>query len=346
MEGESARKFITNCENAMSNASTHDPGDKIAFVRSKLKLDSLAHSMMDSSVFTKPIAEKDYQAFRDNFLEMFDAYGAGHAVQGMYAVCDRLIKSVASKGLLPAQIVASQTVADLHLIQKENGWIKNGVLTEEDYKNFLDIFFYMLILKERERQAALSIEFKYGDDLKTFVNDLKLKAKPYDTGNSARYAAAAASAVAATQPALPGQDSQVESYAAAVSQGTVVLTCHYCSKPGHTANKCYAKQKDKKKARRAPQTGVPPQGAHVAVRAQKPFVSERPVRASVQPRNSAAATGKYCRIHNSYTHSLEECNSVEVLRQRVQTQARGTGGVGGTPAPSGEAPRPAQNRPG
>ena len=235
--GQTARKFIVRCENVMAHSLITAPGDKISFVMSKLEIDSLAHNMMDSSVFALPIKDKDYATFRLHFLETFDDCGRGHVIQSVNSVCERLLKSASSKGRLEAQIVASQTAEDLIRIQNEGGWISNASLSERDHRTFLEIFAYLLVLKDRERQATLSLEFRPGDNLHVFSK--KLQTRLGETATSSLHAAAA---VAAARPASLGQDSGTESYAAAVKNSAEVLTCHYCSKPGHTANRCFAKQ--------------------------------------------------------------------------------------------------------
>ena len=342
--GQTARKFIVRCENVMTHSLITAPEDKISFVLSKLEMGSLAHNMMDSSVFLEPIEEKDYDAFRLRFLETFDDCGRGHVIQGLNAICDRLIKSTATKGRLEAQVEASQTVGELIRIQGEGGWSNNSNITGENQRRFLEIFTYLLVLKDRERKATFALDFKPGEDLHVFSKRLQTRLKE-GCATSSLYAAAA---VADSQSASLGQDSVKESYAAAVKDSSVVLTCHYCSKPGHTANRCFAKQKDKKKLKKTPQPGVPPKFASdAAVRPKRPTVAEQITRSSHTPRTaptSTAVSGKYCSVHNTNSHSLQECYAVESLRQRVQTQQRGSGALGGNH--SGEASRPAQTRPG
>ena len=339
--GQTARKM---CKNVMAHSLITALDDKISFVMSNLEMDSLAHNMMDSSVFAIPIEQKDYDTFRLHFLETFDDCGRDHVIQGLNAVCERLIKSASTKGRLEAQVVASQTVGDLIRIQGEGGWINNSNITEENHRRFLEIFTYLLVLKDRERQATLALDFKPGEDLHVFSKRLQTRLKEGGT-TSALYAAAA---VADTQSASLGQDSGKESYATAVKDSSVVLTCHYCSKPGHTANRCFAKQKDKRKLKKIPQPSVTPTFASDAtVRPKRPTVAEQLARSSYTPRTastSMAVSGKYCSVHNTNSHSLQECYAVESLRQRVQTQQRGSGVSGGRH--SGEASRPAQTKPG
>ncbi len=67
----SARDFIRQCEDVMTNSFVADNGDKIAFVRSRLLPGSRAFSLMQASTFTEPQERKNYPEFRSNFLETF-----------------------------------------------------------------------------------------------------------------------------------------------------------------------------------------------------------------------------------------------------------------------------------
>ncbi len=63
--------------------------------------------------------------------------------------------------------------------------------------------------------------------------------------------------------------------------------CRYCNKPGRTANRCFAKQKAKKKLRKVPQSSVDPQpsasGSVPASRARGD-AADRPKKTSVADR--------------------------------------------------------------
>ncbi|MPC75652.1 hypothetical protein E2C01_070045 [Portunus trituberculatus] len=59
----------------------------------------------------------------------------------------------------------------------------------------------------------------------------------------------AASAVAATQGAQTAPaELPSTSYAAATAAGEPKITCYYCQREGHTANKCFKRKKDKREA--------------------------------------------------------------------------------------------------
>ena len=336
---QTARKFIVRCENMMSQACITDPEDKISFIMSKLELNSLAHTMMDCSAFSVPIEENNYDEFRTHFLQVFSAAGRGHVTQGMNVVCERLYKASATQDHMEAQVTATESAVDLVRLQKENGWVQQDSVRVSDLLSFLEVFLYMLALKDQERQSTIALEFKCGDRLHDFAQRLKIKLQ--ENASHARYTA---SVVATTQPASPGQDSAAESYAAAVTNNPTPLTCHYCNRTGHTANRCFAKHKDRKKMKKvAPpshnsQSSTSKAKGDAAVRPRRTTVADRPTSSN---NTSGNVTSKCCSVHNSSTHSTDECHAVKALRARVQSQPRSVSGT-----QSGEDPRPVLTKPG
>ncbi len=81
------------------------------------------HYLKDSSTFTEPAEDKDYGAFKNHFLETSDDYVKTYVVQGINAVCESLVQSTFAKGRIEAQVIGSQTAADIVRIQSDNGWI-------------------------------------------------------------------------------------------------------------------------------------------------------------------------------------------------------------------------------
>lgn len=67
--GHTARDFILLCEDVMNYSAVSEPGDKIAYVRSRLQLGSPAAALMQTSAFMKPQVGRDYALFRSRFLE-------------------------------------------------------------------------------------------------------------------------------------------------------------------------------------------------------------------------------------------------------------------------------------
>ena len=68
-----------------------------------------------------------------------------------------------------------------------------------------------------------------------------------------------------------------------------------------------------------------------------PKKSSTSQRTGFNPQPGATGTGKYCSVHNSRTHSTDECSKVAKVRQKV-SMARNTNS-------SGEAQRPRKGMP-
>ena len=83
-------------------------------------------------------------------------------------------------------------------------------------------------------------DFTPTDCLHDFGQKLKTKLEESNTG-----ARSSAAIVAATQPASFGS---IPELAVAVGSIPVIITCHYCQRPGHTANRCYLKFQEQKRA--------------------------------------------------------------------------------------------------
>ena len=60
----SALSFLESCEDSMCNSNITLDADKIAFIRSNLKPDSLASDMMRASCFNPKLINHDYAVFR------------------------------------------------------------------------------------------------------------------------------------------------------------------------------------------------------------------------------------------------------------------------------------------
>ena len=146
----------------------------------------------------------------------------------------------------------------------------------------------------------------------------------------------------------------------------VVLTCHYCNKPGHTANVCFAKKKEKKKRKDmsyadvatqgmqvprtqtqtqtnvTPQASVRPKTRSVGrgrggrtsghQRTSEPSTSFQPMTQPSQPTTTSLSSlphnttsSKFCSVHNSSSHSTDECRLVRNLSRDFQSMGTSSG---------------------
>ena len=292
--------------------------------------------MMDSTAFVDPTEANDYDTFKTNFLETFGEYARRNIVKGVNGVCERLGTAVFSKNELDAQIIAGKTARDVMRLLEDNACLDDdGKLSNADLRVFIEFFSYMLVLQDKKRKTALSLEFKLTDRIHDFCN--KLKTKLEETGNKALGAVAN---LASTQPANPSSSAETTKFAAATESSTLI--CHYCQKPGHTANRCYAKSRDKRKERKTTTSTKVTSSTNTNTQNRTTSANTGAIpktsRSVSNPSTSATSAPKYCYLHNSRTHSTEECYKINKMRQDMLATRN--------PTNSGEDTRPFTNKPG
>ena len=332
----SARDFISRCEDVMRNSGITDPGDKISFVRSRLRPASEPHNLMQSSAFTDPTEKHEYNVFRTNFLETFGDYAKKSLVKSVSAVCERVAKEVCAKDELNAQIIAGRSVRDVISMLEDDGYFTADSMSKSNVRSFIEFFIYMLVLQDKKRRTALSLEFKLQDRLHDFVN--KLKTKLEEQGNRAQSAVSNIAAAHSTSTEAGKAADKTHHATGDVSQ---ILTCHYCQRPGHTANRCYAKSRDRRREKKQTAASASPAGARASATGAIPKTPQTSAsRTLAASASNTPKTPKYCHLHDSRSHSRDECAKVIQLRQEmIAARASNT-------APSGEAARTAKNTPG
>ena len=360
----SARKFIECCENLMTAGTCPTDRDKIRFIKSYIQFGSEAANAMDSSAFTEPTATDDYPKFRANFLEEFDRYARSNFVKAMDQLGDSIGHEFRALRGRYAQAKANKLVQATIQLQKDHGWMVNGIMTEEAQRAYLRFHYYNLALCELERNASLNLEYTKDTPLLTFQTQIRNKLD--ERGFDPMYT----TSTHASSILLPTDQGHLS-----VSQSTitspsmvatmppsqwVVLTCHYCNKQGHTANVCFAKSKDKKKKRLLSNSEEERQV--VQVKRIKPGVNQqvlvrpktskgrrrRGSRSGGQPRmgepSSLSQTishptttspspsssqhtnsSKFCSVHNNSSHSTDECRLVKNLSREHQATGKSLG---------------------
>ncbi|XP_050719480.1 uncharacterized protein LOC127000102 [Eriocheir sinensis] len=118
----SARDFILQCEDVMNNSFVSEPGDKISFIRSRLKPGTEASALSYTSAFVEPQQTKDYAQFRSHFLESFGEDVRHSLVKGVNVAVTKLISAVESKGLFAGQVDAYRLSTDLGSYLRAGGW--------------------------------------------------------------------------------------------------------------------------------------------------------------------------------------------------------------------------------
>ena len=333
-----AREYIDLCEATMNTCGIIAEEDKIAFLRSRLQPGSRASIMMQASAFVVTQAEKDYSEFRINFLSAFGDSATLSMVKGVNAAVEVLHSKGGSLDPDMSSVEAFRVTGDFISILKDNGWIQGDMMTVQNVSTFLEFYNYMIFLNGKCRRSTLSLMFEPKERLIHFVNRLKTKLRETNNLNS--------SAVAAALPST-GDENLEPSYAAVTMSNRQVYTCTYCQREGHTAGRCFVRQKDQRKGHKK-KTSVSG-GSMSQNKDRHPHQNETgSMRKSVNTGNAPASntnlpaprgvTGgpRYCSIHDSTNHSTDECYAVLKMRGEM---GRGSGG-----ASSGEASRPPKNK--
>jgi len=340
----SAREFINLCEDVMANAFITEGSDKISFVRSKLQQGSRAALLMQASAFTKPLKERDYKAFRSNFLQTFGDNFKHNLVKGVHLAVEKLLVSANSQDMYEAQVGANGFSEDIMKYLKDNKWADADNMPTSNVSKFLEFFAYMLLLKGKTRKGSQALSFEPTDELHEFVAKLRTRLDEKEGEAYMPTSAVAASRVSSAQEL----DSTYASVTA--SRKPQSFTCTYCNREGHSTSRCFIRMREQRKAQK--KTGATSGSASFSKR--PPLVETSNTRknlsgyASVsrpQPSTTRGAVpGRpYCSVHDSTTHSTDDCFAVVKLRSDVAQKSRGSGGRG---AQSGEAARPRKTEPG
>jgi len=348
--GFSAREYINLCEDVMGNSCVTEPGDKISFVRSRLQPGSRASNLMQASSFTKPLENKDYQSFRNNFLETFGDNAQQNLVKGVNFAVEKLLAEATTKDIFEGQVDANRISADFMKYLEDNGWTQGDTMTTSNVCKFLEFFMYMFLIKGTCRRNTLSLEFPPTTELHRFVLRLKTKLEEKDGGPRM-----AASAVAVTH-SQEGDAPNTSSYAAVTASGKPTYICSYCQRSGHTISRCFERIKEQRMAQRqksssASASAAPSSSpsfqrkdrnrnegtAHLRKTYRSTYVAV-PERTSPSPR-SATGGSPYCVIHKSTSHATNDCFTVQKFINAQE--GRGTSGK-----QSGEAARTVKKEPG
>ena len=338
-----ASEFIGLCEDVMQNSSITDPVDKIAFVRSNVKPGSPASRLMQANVMKQPLLRKDYDEFRMNFLDVFGDDTQNNLVKGVDASLDRCLAGVGSQSESNALYGSTKVSEDMRRYLKSGGWVQNDQMSLDQVVKTYEFFTYMMLLETKKRKASLGLTFSPTDQVHEFASKLRTKLKEKQ-GEARLTSSVAASQVTSGVAAL---ESSTPSYAAATSASQPTVTCTYCFKEGHTSYKCPKRKRDRRKVGGSSEASASPSFSPKSHRDNRPSKDDGTRRPA--PRGQGDATRKqntgaqsapprdvYCQIHDSNTHSINDCYSVARMRKEVQDYRNHRQGG----SSSGEASRP------
>ena len=343
--------FVELAEDVMRNSGITDPADKIAFVRSRIKQGSEASIMMRTSAFTKPTKAKDYDAFRDHFLQVFGENVKHSLVKGVSMAVDRIVAGVEAQDMSRAQVDAFRVSEDLMKYLRENNWASATNMSTQNVAQFLEFFTYMLLLKRKTRQGTLALTYAPGDELYEFVVRLKTKMEEKHGESTCLASTVVASNVTSGIAAL----SVDQSHIAGIGSNKPVVVCSHCKKPGHTEGKCFALRRERRKNQRTggvsgDQSPTPSQPKPNRDNRQSPVdTNKRPPQRSYVDNTQQHSTrsrgtqggDSYCELHETNSHSTADCYTIARIRKDMREQ--GTRRVSGMS--SGEASRPKKHDP-
>ena len=333
-----ARDFIEQCEQVMQNSCTVQDADKIAFVRSCLGTGSRAGHAMRATAFDDPIRDQDYEAFRTNFLTVFEGENKRTLVKGVRNSVRTLLPGIADMDPLGSQILVSRVRKDCIGYLVEYGWFSGNTITKEYLGRFIEFFLYMLTVKGEYRESTASLDYKPHESLLEFVQ--KNLEKLEDKGKRA-YTVGAAQA----EQIVLGEPS----YAAVAATSKSSVTCQYCMKEGHVTQRCFLKKKEDRQRRKAEVESRESSGQGNKSQPQEgpPRNQRKPSKANATADNhdsdASRRTGSnapYCELHRRTGHATVDCYSFLSLRKRMH----GLGGSSSTR--SGEAARGTKQKPG
>ena len=178
-----AREFISMCEDVMVHACIHDPSDQIAYVRSNIKPNSAAFRLLHARFMRQPLLQKDYAAFKANFLSHFGENTGRSLVRGINASVDRLLAGANSQDQREALGDSTRISEDMIRFLEENHWTSNGVMTVEHVRKSYEFFAYMALLKRRIRKKSLALVFEPTEEVYDFANKLTVKLEDNEGDN-------------------------------------------------------------------------------------------------------------------------------------------------------------------
>ena len=348
----SAREFINLCEDVMNNSSIVEPADQISFVRSNIRQGSVAAKMMQASAFTKPIKNKNYAAFRSNFLQIFGENVKHSLVKGVHLAVERLLAGAGAQDMFEAQVDANRVSEDLIKYLKDNQWTTGNTMTLQNVGQFLEFFSYMMLLKGKTRKGSLALKYAPGNELYEFAVNLKVKME--EKQGEANFVASTVTASSVTSGVAALNLEQ--SYDSDTGTNKPVVVCSYCNAPGHTEKRCFAlkreKRKSQTKARGGSSSTSTPSQQHNPREKRQPQngSNKRPTQRNFKDVVQQQATGRsrgaeggnsYCSLHDTNSHSTDECYTVARIRKEmIEQRNRKAGGMS-----SGEATRPRKHDP-
>ncbi len=316
----SAYEFLSLCEDVMLGSNVALDEDKMAFVCSRLVPDSRASNLMQSSAFHVNDIGADYGQFKKNFLKVFGGGPKTSLVKQIIHTVEKIRPKESSCSLWDGLVGASQLTNELMRSLEDSKWIAGNDYGKDHAKVIFELIFYISIISEKARLAALTLSFEPGDKVVDFITNLETKIM--ETNHHSDPPTSDVFSLMAS-----GEEQQTYTVAAAKSFGV----CSYCKKPNHDEKRCYRRQREMRKT--DAHVGNTNPSGDLAVRPkatttythtdrQKSTGSTVP-EGSTPPRwVSNRGPVQFCAVHGQCSHTTDLCRDIAKLRD--ERQQRGT----------------------
>ena len=341
-----ARDFMDLCENVMRNVGVTADVDKIAFISARVKPGSEASLQMRVGALIEPTRDGDYRTFRRNFLRVFGENAQSNLVKGVQLAAERVIPGVNALDIDSAQRDAYKVSDDFTRLLKDNNWGTADHLTWKNFKQIMEFYTYMLLLQNKFRSGVQELQYQPGEILLDFADRLKEK----------KVEAQGASALIAPVVEASNVTCGVAAFHSEPTHRTGTkppAVCNFCKKSGHLESKCYARRREQRKSSKvggtsgtyssAPTSQPPSRDQKYSHHDSSQRIQSRSYASTARGHSptSRGASGvtPYCHLHQTHTHSTDECYQLEKYRKDIQNIRR----VGGSS--SGEATRPKRHDP-
>ena len=221
----------------MVNTNITTGADKISFVRSQLAPDSLASEMMLAHAFDAKALNYDFSQFRMNFLEAFDNSQTQGSFQWIFQLADTLPSDLSSLGRMRGQSRAAKLATEAVTSLRASSCIHNEQISIEHLRDLIEFQYFVMFLTPQERRVASSLEYKPGDSLLHFASKINQKLKVLPPS----FHTVASVLKESSAPAVPVTSTSASSTSACSG---ITNACSYCSKPGHTWERCFKRRRN------------------------------------------------------------------------------------------------------
>ncbi len=164
----SALTFLEACEDSMRNLYITSDTDKIAYLRSNLKSNSVASTMMHSSAFTPKLINCSYSTFRANFLTAFGLTQHHDSLRWVFRHADSLTTQLGTSNYLVGQALDSSFANEVIDALYKASWLIDDALPVGRLLSILKFSHNIQYLPPNERRTASSTDFKPDDSLLDF----------------------------------------------------------------------------------------------------------------------------------------------------------------------------------